>query len=250
MGRKHEDVGGLPAVTSAATAVTPSAIASGAAQVGGRVLGLPRLAFAVAGVVVVAAAATAFALTRPDDGGTDTSDAAGRNSVQPVGETDAPTTTTAITTTPTPEPVAAFSGTYAVVVTLTGVNGEVYGEEDTTPTEATWTVTSACATGFCDVSISSSTGNQIAYTFAGDHWVREPSTGSAECVDVTTGQPNGESVETTFSGELAPVGPYDPAQTTAVTALAGENLEVIAAPGCGSGAVTWTYSVQATRTGD
>lgn len=249
-------VGAAPAVTSAATAVTPAGIGSGAAQVGARAFGLPQLAAVVAGVVVVAAAATAFALTRPDGSTQATTDAAGQEAVQPVGQngqSGAPNagepTTTAPTAT-TPPPVAAFVGTYNVVATIAGTEGDVFDPEAVgTVVNRTWEVTAACSAGPCDVSVASSSGGTFHYVYADGSWGFEMAS-SVQCVDSVTGVPNGDSAPSTVVATLTPTTPVDPGATTPISAFTGTIVETAPAPSCGVGAIVFSSTLAGTRVPD
>jgi len=246
-------VGGLPAVTSAASAVTPSALSSGAAQVGGRVLGLPRLAVAVAGVVVVAAAtATAFALTRADDGGTDTNDAAGRTSVQPAAETEVPPTTTAPPTTApptTPPPVPAFDGTYTGVQVLVGRTGATADDfEIGESIEFTIQVSSTCSGGVCDVDLAAD-GVSFTYTYAAGAWTSQR-TYDAECFDDNgSGAPTGVIISVNRTTLLRPTSPLDAPAGSPIPSLSGTRADQTDSD-CDGNPATYDYTLTLTRTGD
>lgn len=245
-------VGGLPAVTSAATAVTPSALSSGAAQVGGRVLGLPRLALAVAGVVVVVAAATAFALTR--DGGGQATPAADERAGASAGQTGssqesapttAPTTTAPTTTVP---PVPAFDGAYDAVQTLaaaTGITADDFAIGDFF--EFTVQATSTCPSGPCDISLSADGAESFTYTYTAGRWTSQR-TYDAECFDENgSGAPTGVTVQVNRTTVLTPDAVPRPA--TPIPSLSGTRADQIASD-CDGNPAVYNYTLTMTRTGD
>ena len=246
-------VAALPVVSTAGV-VTPPGLAGASAQVGAKVLGLPRLAVVLtSAVVVVAAAASAFALTRPSSADPDEAARGGpvATGEDVIGaETTAPTSTTATPTTPAPLPEPVFAGTYTVAVTVTTITGSVFDPAVGGVQNVTWTVTAACPAGPCDVSAASTSGRTFDFTYADGSWSYTDRPSTVECVDSVTGVPLGTTAPSTIDAVLTPTTPIDPDTPMAATELSGTVVETVAAPGCGSGGSVTTSTIVATRTGD
>ncbi len=246
-------VAALPVVSTAGV-VTPPGLAGASAQVGAKVLGLPRLAVVLtSAVVVVAAAASAFALTRPSSADPDEAARGGpvATGEDVIGaETTAPTSTTATPTTPAPLPEPVFAGTYTVAVTVTTITGSVFDPAVGGVQNVTWTVTAACPAGPCDVSAASTSGRTFDFTYADGSWSYPDRPSTVECVDSVTGVPLGTTAPSTIDAVLTPTTPIDPDTPMAATELSGTVVETVAAPGCGSGGSVTTSTIVATRTGD
>ncbi|MBA2416152.1 MAG: serine/threonine protein kinase [Geodermatophilaceae bacterium] len=244
---------GPPAAAQAlayGTANTPGVFAgqhvpAAASSVGARVLGIPRVALMVASAVVVAAvAATAVVLTISSDD--PESAAAGQESTSTSARQSSRPTTTAPTTT-TPPPVPAFGGMYDVVLTLTGISGDVFDAGATGNAQNfTWEITATCPAGVCDVSVISSSGNTFDFGYAAGSWSYQDRPSSVECVDSVSGVPNGETAPSTITATLTPSAPIDATGATPIPALSGTVVETVPAPGCGGGEAIFTQSVEAT----
>ncbi len=241
---------GPPAAAQAlayGTANTPGVFAgqhvpAAASSVGARVLGIPRVALMVASAVVVAATAVVLTISSDDP----ESAAAGQESTSTSARQSSRPTTTAPTTT-TPPPVPAFGGTYDVVLTLTGISGDVFDAGATGNAQNfTWEITATCPAGVCDVSVISSSGNTFDFGYAAGSWSYQDRPSSVECVDSVSGVPNGETAPSTITATLTPSAPIDATGATPIPALSGTVVETVPAPGCGGGEAIFTQSVEAT----
>ncbi len=232
-------------VTGNTAAGTPGAaqLAGTATRTGARLLGMPMAAAITALVLVIAAiVATVVIVTSGDDA---PPQAAGQGAVDSSEDAPADTTETAPTTV-TPE-VPAFSGTYTVTRTITATEGGVafgVGDVDT----VTWTVTSNCTAGPCDITIASSSGLQFTYAYSGGSWIYAgPTPLQGECF-TDAGEPTGQTTPFTRAVTLTPTTPYDPSSPTPVAALSGTGSDTFGVE-CGE-AGRYDFTIEAVRTGD
>ncbi|MBA3523583.1 MAG: hypothetical protein H0T85_03315 [Geodermatophilaceae bacterium] len=96
----------------------------------------------------------------------------------------------------------------------------------------------------------SSSGRTFDFVYADGTWSYTGRQSTVECVDGVTGAPLGEVVPSVIDTEFVPTTPVAADSTVAVAEFTGSSVETVPAPGCGSGASTYTSSFSAVRTGD
>ncbi|MDQ3735765.1 MAG: hypothetical protein M3400_17515 [Actinomycetota bacterium] len=144
----------------------------------------------------------------------------------------------------------AFSGTYAVTLTVTTATGITADDFPVGQVgNLVYQVTPSCSSGPCDVTVVNDTGVSFDMIYANGTWTSPPLPISKDCFD-ENGAPTGVVVTTFVTESLdAIVGGSDPSSATPLSSLGGTG-SLTTQSDCDGNPATYEYYLELTRTGD